>query len=302
MGSHVVKILSELKKPHDELILFHRKDFDLRKEDGVSRLFEINKDVDIVIHLAGDVGGIGYNRAFPGEVFYNNLIMNTLVMKYSRKFVVKKFVGIGTVCSYPKFASVPFKEECLWDGYPEETNAPYGLAKKMMLIQGQAYRQQFGFNAIHLLMINLYGPRDDFDPENSHVIAGMIRKFYEAQVENLEEVILWGTGEASREFLYVEDAAEAIVLATERYNKPEPINIGAGFEIKIKDLATLIAKLIGFKGKIVWDTSKPDGQPRRCLDVSKAEKEFGFKAKTPFEEGLKKTIDWFKQHYKEINK
>jgi len=301
LGSRVVSILSRSKKIR-QLILFSRKDFDLRKEDEVSRLFETNKDIDIVIHLAGDVGGIGYNRAFPGEVFYNNLIMNTLVMEYSRKFGVKKFVGIGTVCSYPKFASVPFKEECLWDGYPEETNAPYGLAKKMMLIQGQAYRQQFGFNAIHLLMINLYGPRDDFDPESSHVIAGMIRKFYEAQVENLEEIILWGTGEASREFLYVEDAAEAIVLATEKYNKPEPINIGAGFEIKIKDLAKLIAKLTGFKGKILWDTSKPDGQPRRCLDVSKAEKEFGFKAKTSFEEGLKKTIDWFSRHYKEINR
>jgi len=302
LGSHVVKILSELKKPHDELILFHRKDFDLRKEGEVRKLFEIHKNIEIVIHLAADVGGIGYNRMFPGKVFYNNLMMNTLIMEYSRIYGVKKFVGVGSVCSYPKFAFVPFREEKLWDGYPEETNAPYGFTKKMMLVQGQAYRQQFGFNAIHLLMINLYGPGDNFDQENSHVIAGLIRKFCEAQIRNDGKVILWGTGKASREFLYVEDAAEAIVLATEKYNKPEPINIGAGFEIKIKDLAELIAKLTGFKGKIVWDTSKPDGQPRRCLDVSKAEKEFGFKAKTSLEEGLKKTIHWFNQHYKEINK
>ena len=293
VGRYVVQKLYERYLNRDQLILFHKNEFDLRREEDVKRLFTVNKDIDIVIHLAGDVGGIGYNRKFPGSVFYNNIMMNTLIMEYSRLNRVKKFVGIGSVCSYPKFAYVPFKEEELWNGYPEETNASYGLAKKMMLVQGQAYRQQFRFNAVHLLMVNLYGPMDNFDLENSHVISGLIRKFVDAKRENRKEVVVWGTGKASREFLYVEDAAEAIVLATEKYNKHYPVNIGAGFEITIKDLVELIVELRGFKGKVVWDTSRPDGQPRRCLDTSKAEKEFGFKAKTPFKEGLMETIEWY---------
>lgn len=293
VGRYVTQKLYERGLSKDQLILFHRSEFDIKKEEDVKRLFTTNEDISIVIHLAGDVGGIGYNRKFPGSVLYNNIIMNTLLVEYSRLSEVEKFVGVGSVCSYPKFAHVPFREEKLWNGYPEETNASYGLAKKMMLVQGQAYREQYGFNAIHLLMINLYGPGDNFDPENSHVIAGLIRKFLDAQKEGSEEVVVWGTGEASREFLYVEDAAEAIALAAEKYDKPEPVNIGAGFEIKIKDLVDLIVKLIGYKGKVIWDNSKPDGQPRRCLDTSKAEKEFSFKAKTSFEDGLRKTINLY---------
>jgi len=295
VGRYVVQKLYERHLNKDQMVLFHKNEFDLRKEEDVKPLFAVNEDINIVIHLAGDVGGLGYNRKFSGSVFYNNIMMNTLVMEYSRLNGVKKFVGIGCVCSYPKFAYVPFKEEELWDGYPEETNASYGLAKKMMLVQGQAYREQFRFNAIHLLMVNLYGPGDNFDLESSHVIPGLIRKFVRATRENRREVVVWGTGKASREFLYVEDAAEAIVLATEKYNKSYPVNIGAGFEITIKDLVELIVGLTGFAGKVVWDSSKPDGQPRRMLDISRAEKEFGFKAKTPFEEGLKKTIEWYKK-------
>lgn len=295
VGKYVVQKLYERGLNKNQLVIFHKSEFDLRTEEDVKRLFAVNKDINIVIHLAGDVGGIGYNRKFPGSVFYNNIMMNTLAMEYSRLNRVEKFVGIGSVCSYPKFAYVPFKEEELWDGYPEETNASYGLTKKMMLVQGQAYREQSKFNAVHLLMVNLYGRGDNFDLENSHVISGLIRKFVGAKRENSEEVVVWGTGKASREFLYVEDCAEAIVLATEKYNKPEPVNIGAGFEITIKDLVELIVKLTGFKGRIIWDSTKPDGQPRRVLDTSKAEKGFGFKAKTPFEEGLKKTIEWYIQ-------
>ena len=293
VGKYVIQKLYEKGLKSDQLILFRRNEFDLRKEENIKRLFTVNKDVNIVLHLAGDVGGIGYNRKFPGSVYYNNIMMNTLIMEYSRLNKVEKFVGVGSICSYPKFAPVPFKEEELWNGYPEETNASYGLAKKMMLVQGQAYREQYGFNAIHLLMVNLYGPGDSYDLDNSHVIAGLIRKFVDAKRENQREAIVWGTGEASREFLYVEDAAEAIILAAEKYNKPDPVNIGAGFEIKIKDLVDLIAKLTGFKGKLVWDRSKPDGQLRRMLDVSKAEREFGLRAKVWLEEGLKKTIEWY---------
>lgn len=298
VGRYVVQKLYERGLNKDRLVFFHKNEFDLRTEEDVKRLFAVNKDINIVIHLAGDVGGIGYNRKFPGSVFYNNIMMNTFVMEYSRLNGVKKFVGIGSVCSYPKFACVPFKEEELWNGYPEETNASYGLAKKMMLIQGQAYREQFRFNAVHLLMVNLYGPRDNFDLKNSHVISGLIRKFVDAKRENHGEVVVWGTGKASREFLYVEDAAEAIILAAEKYSKPYPVNIGAGFEIAIKDLVELIVKLTGFAGNVVWDSSKPDGQPRRCLDTSRAEKEFDFKAKTLFEKGLRKTIDWYAKNSK----
>jgi len=276
----------------DNIIIFDLPDYDLTKEADVARLFSDNNNIDLVIHLAGDVGGIGYNRKYPGKVFYSNMMMNTLTMEYARRAGVKKFIGIGSVCSYPKFSPVPFKEDDLWNGYPEETNATYGLAKKMMLVQGQAYRQEFDFNAIHLLMINLFGPGDNFDLENSHVIAALIREFLEAKETNQPEVEAWGTGKASREFLYVEDAAKAIVLAASDYNQPEPVNIGAGCETTIKDLMELIVKLTGYKGKVVWNTSKPDGQPRRCLETSRAAK-FGFKSETSLEIGLKKTIDWY---------
>ncbi|MBM4087223.1 MAG: GDP-L-fucose synthase, partial [Planctomycetes bacterium] len=233
---------------------------------------------------------------------YENAIMGIQLMEYARQFGVEKFVALGTVCAYPKFTPVPFKEENLWSGYPEDTNAPYGLAKKMLLVQAQAYRQQYGFNAVYLLPVNLYGPRDNFDPASSHVIPALIRKFFEAQdPPGAPTVTVWGDGSPTREFLYVEDCAEAIVLATERYDKPDPVNIGAGREISIKDLAHLIAQLTGFTGKIVWDTSKPGGQPRRCLDTSRAEREFGFRAHTGFEEGLRRTIDWFRANRNKLN-
>jgi GDP-L-fucose synthase len=248
---------------------------------------------DIVIHLAADVGGIGYNQDNPATLFYNNAIMGIQLMEAARLNDVKKFVCVGTICAYPKYTEVPFKETSLWGGYPEETNAPYGLAKKMLLVQSQSYRKQYGFNSIYLLPVNLYGPRDNFNPESSHVILALIKKFVEAIEDNISTVTVWGTGTPSREFLYVEDAAEAIVLATEKYNKPEPVNIGAGFEITIKELVYKISKLTGFKGVVVWDKSKPDGQPRRCLDITRAENEFGFKAKIQFDDGLKKTIDWY---------
>ena len=269
-----------------------RREFDLTQEEHIRRLLEQVKP-EIVIHLAAIVGGIGANRARPAEFLYQNLIMGANLMEYSRLAGVRKFVGIGTICSYPKFTPVPFQEKDLWSGYPEETNAPYGLAKKMLLVQGQAYRQQYGFNAIHLLPVNLYGPRDNFAPESSHVIPALIKKCVEAIENESKEIVVWGSGRATREFLYVEDAAEAIVLATERYNKPEPVNIGAGFEISIRELVELIVELTGFSGKIVWDTSKPDGQPRRCLDTTRAREEFGFVAQTPFREGLRRTVDWY---------
>lgn len=264
--------------------------FDLRNYDDC---LEVAKRGDVVIHLAANVGGIGYNREFPGTLFDDNILMGTYMMMAARACGVAKYVALGTICAYPKFTPVPFKEKDLWMGYPEETNAPYGLAKKMQLVQAQAYRQQYGFNAIFLLPVNLYGPGDNFDPKSSHVIPALIRKFVEAKRQRTKEVIVWGTGKASREFLYVDDAADAIVLATEKYNKPEPVNIGAGFEITIKDLAEKIKKITGYKGKITWDRTKPDGQPRRRLDVSRARKEFGFSAKTPFDIGLKRTIGWY---------
>jgi GDP-L-fucose synthase len=254
---------------------------------------------EIVIHLAGRVGGIGANRANPGKFLYDNLMMGIQMMEIGRRAGIEKFVAIGTICAYPKFASVPFKEEDLWNGYPEETNAPYGLAKKMLLAQSQAYREQYGFNAIYLLPVNLYGPRDNFDLESSHVIPALVRKCIDAMdtppTSNLDlpTITVWGTGKATREFLYVEDAAEGILLAAEKYNKPDPINLGAGFEISIKELVTLISRLTDYNGEIVWDSSKPDGQPRRMLNVTKAEKEFGFKAKVGLEEGLRKTIEWY---------
>jgi len=270
-----------------------RTEYDLVEQKNVARVYEDARP-DIVVHIAAEVGGIGANRANPGRFFYNNLMMSTQLMEYGRRFGVEKFVAIGTICAYPKFTPIPFKEENLWDGYPEETNAPYGMAKKMLLVQAQAYRQQYDFNAIYLLPVNLYGPEDNFDPETSHVIPAMIKKCVDAVNKNSTEIVLWGTGTPSREFLYVDDAAQAIVLATERYNGADPVNIGSGMEITIKDLAQLIAKLTNFKGRLVWDPAQPDGQPRRALDVSKAETFFGFRARTPFEEGLRRTINWYK--------
>jgi GDP-L-fucose synthase len=295
LGSFVVeKLINERGVAPENIGIPRSRSMDLRIWENC---IEAVKDIGIVIHLAGKGGGIGYNRRYPATLFYDNIVMNTQLMEAARQEGVKKFVEIGTVCSYPKYAQIPFKEENLWDGFPEETNASYGLSKKMMLVQSQAYRQQYGFNSIHLLMVNLYGPKDNFDIENSHVIPALIRKFVDAVQNNKEEVVVWGTGNASREFLYVEDAASGIILATEKYNKPEPVNLGAGFEIKIKDLVELIAEFTGFDGKIAWDTTKPDGQPRRRLDVSKAKREFGFEAKTPFREGLKKTINSYKENY-----
>lgn len=268
--------------------------YDLRKYEDC---LKVAGKGDVIIHLAANVGGIGYNRKFPGTLFDDNILMGTYMMMAARTLKVKKYVALGTICAYPKFTPVPFKEDDLWMGYPEETNAPYGLAKKMQLVQAQAYRQQHGFNAIFLLPVNLYGPGDNFNPESSHVIPALIRRFTEAVRENEKEVVVWGTGKASREFLYVDDAAEGIMLATERYNKPDPVNLGAGFEIKIKDLVLLVKKLTGYKGKTVWDKTKPDGQPRRMLDVRRAKREFGFKAEMPFEKGLKNTIDWFTENF-----
>jgi len=291
LGSFVVEKLKQRGCPN--IFVPRSKEYDLVQMEAVKRLYKDSKP-DLVIHLAAKVGGIGANQKNPGKFFYDNLIMGVQLMEEGRKFGIEKFVALGTICCYPKFTPVPFKEENLWNGYPEETNAPYGLAKKMLLVQSRAYRKQYGFNSIFLMPVNLYGPRDNFDPKSSHVIPALIKKCFDAIKENKNEIVVWGTGNATREFLYVEDATEGIMLATEKYDKPEPVNLGAGFEISIKDLVELIAKLTGFKGKIIWDTTKPDGQPRRCLDTSKAEKEFGFKAKTPFEEGLKKTIEWYK--------
>jgi|WetSurMetagenome_2_1015567.scaffolds.fasta_scaffold22249_2 GDP-L-fucose synthase len=250
----------------------------------------------IILHLAAKVGGIGVNREYPAEFFYDNLMMGVELIHQSWKGGVGKFVALGTVCAYPKFTPVPFHEDDIWNGYPEETNAPYGLAKKMLLVQSQAYRQQYGYNSIFLLPVNLYGPRDNFNPASSHVIPALIRKCLEAQEKGTTELVVWGDGSPTREFLYVEDAAEGILLATEKYNGAEPVNLGSGSEISIKDLAEKIARLSGFTGTLAWDTTKPNGQPRRGLDTSRAEKLFGFKASTSFEEGLRRTIDWYRQH------
>ena len=268
------------------------REYDLTRDEDIRRLLDQAKP-DLVLHLAAVVGGIGANQMHPGEFFYKNLIMGTQLIEMSRQYKVSKFVAIGTICSYPKFTPVPFREEDLWSGYPEETNAPYGLAKKMMLVQSQSYRQEYGFNSIFLLPVNLYGPGDNFDLQTSHVIPALIRKCLEAKQRGDSEIEVWGTGEVSREFLYVADAAEGILLAAEHYNGREPVNLGVGREILIKDLVHLIADLTGFRGRVRFDPSRPDGQPRRCLDSSRAEREFGFKAKTSFEEGLKKTIDWY---------
>ncbi len=291
LGSHVV---AELRRRGATRVFVPRSaEYDLRREADIRRALQ-RSEPDIVIHLAAVVGGIGANRREPGRFFYDNAIMGIQLMEQARLAGVRKFVSVGTVCAYPKHTPVPFREEDLWNGYPEETNAPYGLAKKMLLVQGQAYRQQYGFNAIYLLPVNLYGPGDSFDPERSHVIPALIRKFLEAKERGLREVVAWGTGQASREFLYVEDAAEGIVLAAERYDGAEPVNLGSGREITIRELASVIARLVGFSGEIRWDPSQPDGQPRRRLDTSRAKARFGFEARTPFEEGLRRTISWYR--------
>lgn len=275
-------------------------EYDLRKLDRIKAVYDTARP-DIVIHLAAKVGGIGLNKAKPGELFYDNLIMGIQLLEEARLRGIEKFVSLGTICCYPKFTPVPFKEKDLWNGYPEETNAPYGLAKKMLLVQGQSYHVQYGFNAVFLMPVNLYGPGDNFNPESSHVIPALIKKCFDAIDKGEKIIVVWGTGKPTREFLYVEDCAEAIVLATEKYNKSEPVNLGSGFEIRIKDLAELIARLCGFKGRIEWDRSNPDGQPRRRLDVSKAKKEFAFKAKVDFDHGLKETIDWYRNNRKKIS-
>ena len=272
-----------------------RPEYDLTRLDDVRRMYDTLKP-DIVIHLAAKVGGIGFNREKPAELFYDNLMMGAQLLHEGWRHGIEKFVAVGTICAYPKFTPVPFKEEDLWNGYPEETNAPYGLAKKMMLVQSQAYRQQYGFNSIFLLPVNLYGPGDNFDPRSSHVIPALIKKCFDAIDSGAETLEVWGTGSATREFFYVEDAAAAICLAAEAYDRSEPVNIGAGFEISIQDLTELIARLTGFTGKLVWDSTKPDGQPRRMLDTSRALREFGFQATTDLAAGLKKTIDWYRAH------
>ena len=290
LGSFLVEKLK--KRGCKDIFIPRREECDLRKPEAIVKLYNDRKP-DIVIHLAAVVGGIGANRENPGRFFYDNAIMGIQLMEYARQFNVQKFVTIGTVCAYPKNTPVPFKEEDLWNGYPEETNAPYGLAKKMMLVQTQAYRQQYGFNSIYLLSVNLYGPKDNFDLETSHVIPALIRKCVEAKTSGKEEIVCWGDGSPTREFLYVDDAAEGILLASENYNKSDPVNLGSGVEISIRDLVTFIARLTEFKGKITWDTTKPNGQPRRALDTTKASDKFGFTAKMPLKEGLKETVAWY---------
>jgi GDP-L-fucose synthase len=289
LGSFVVE---KLKARGAEIFVPKIEEYDLTKMDSIKKMYDDSRP-DLVIHLAAQVGGIGANREHPGEFFYNNLMMGVQLIHEAYERKIEKFVALGTICAYPKFTPTPFKEEDLWGGYPEETNAPYGLAKKMLLVQSQAYRDQYGYNSIFLMPVNLYGPRDNFNPESSHVIPALIRKCLEAKEAGKDSIEVWGDGSPTREFLYVEDAAEGILLAAEKYNKSEPVNLGSGMEISIKDLITLIAKLTGFQGKIIWDASKPNGQPRRRLDVTRAEDEFGFKAQVNFEEGLYRTIDWY---------
>jgi len=293
LGSFVVEKLRE--RGAEFVFVPRRQEYDLREAAAIRRLYEQTRP-DVIIHLAAVVGGIGANRRHPGRFFYDNAIMGIQLIELARQFGVGKFVCVGTVCSYPKFTPVPFRETDLWNGYPEETNAPYGLAKKMLLVQLQAYRQEYGFPGIYLIPTNLYGPRDHFDLENSHVIPALIRKCIEAQERGDPKIVVWGTGQATREFLYVEDAAEAIVLAAERYDGPEPINIGSGEEISIRDLVDLIRELTGYTGDVEWDTSKPDGQPRRRIDTTRAREWLGWEARTSLREGLRQTIEWYRAH------
>ncbi|HEX9012430.1 MAG TPA: GDP-L-fucose synthase [Anaerolineaceae bacterium] len=293
LGSHLVARLHE--RGAQEIFIPRIESYNLVDPGDIQRMLDDSRP-DVIIHLAAQVGGIGANRAHPAEFFYNNLMMGVQLMHQAWQRGVGKFLALGTVCAYPKFTPVPFHEDDLWNGYPEETNAPYGLAKKMLLVQAQAYRQQYGYDAIFLMPVNLYGPGDNFNPASSHVIPALIRKCLEAEQRGEREVVVWGDGSPTREFLYVEDAAEGIALAAECYDGPEPVNLGSGNEISIRDLAGLIARLTGFSGRLVFDTSQPNGQPRRALDVSRAEKLFGFRAKTSFEEGLRRTVDWYRAH------
>jgi len=293
LGKHLIRAFHD--KGYRHITVADLPEYNLIHLEDVRKLYEETKP-DIVVHLAAKVGGIGFNRENPGALFYENIMMGVQLIHEGYLHGIEKFVALGTICAYPKFTSVPFREDDLWNGYPEETNAPYGLAKKMMLVQSQAYRQQYGFNSIFLLPVNLYGPGDNFDPDSSHVIPALIKKCVDARVKGDATVEVWGTGQATREFFYVEDAARAIVEATEKYNNSEPVNIGAGFEISIHDLAMLIVELTGYEGEIRWNPAKPDGQPRRMLDTARAFQEFGFRSKTDFREGLKKTIDWYEQN------
>ena len=297
LGSFVVEKLQ--KAGCGKIFIPRSAEYNLVDREACRRLYRDVKP-DMVIHLAAKVGGIGANRENPGSFFYDNLMLGVQLIEEGRLFGLEKFVALGTICAYPKFTPVPFKEDDLWNGYPEETNAPYGLAKKMLLVQSQAYRQQYGFNSIYLLPVNLYGPKDNFDPSSSHVIPALIKKCVDAVKSASGSISVWGTGKATREFLYVEDAAEGIVLAAEKYNGNEPVNLGTGFEIAIKDLVELIARLTGFKGEITFDVTKPDGQPRRCLDTTRAFSEFGYKAKIGFEEGLKRTVEWYMQSSEKV--
>lgn len=299
LGHHLLERLRAHGVKQDQLLIPLIEDYDLTRQEDVINMYRRMKP-DVVIHLAAEVGGIGANRENPGRFFYSNMAMGLHLIEQARLFGLQKFIQVGTICAYPKFTPVPFKEEDLWNGYPEETNAPYGIAKKALLVMLQSYRQQYGLNGIYLLPVNLYGPGDNFNPASSHVIPALIKKCVDATDRGDEQIECWGTGSASREFIYAADAAEGIVLAAERFNGSEPVNIGAGFEITIKDLVHKIARLTGFEGHILWDPSKPDGQPRRCLDTTRARDYFGFTAKTDFDTGLKQTIEWYRQHKSEI--
>jgi GDP-L-fucose synthase len=294
LGSYVVR---ELQKCGADVHIADKNNYDLRQEADVAKMYR-DYPATMVIHLAATVGGIGINREHPGSFFYDNLMMGVHTMEYARRVGIKKFVALGTICAYPKYTPIPFKEEDLWNGYPEETNAPYGLAKKMLLVQSQSYRQEYGFNSIYLLPVNLYGPGDNFNPSSSHVIPALIKKCIDAQAAGADHITAWGDGSPTREFLYVEDAAHGIVLASERFNDPDPVNLGSSNEISIKDLTNLIVELTGFQGEVRWDPSKPNGQPRRKLDVTRAKERFGFESTTDFREGLTRTIEWYRQHSK----
>ena len=292
LGRHVMASLAA--RGYSGAVAIGSRDYDLTREAAVVRMLEARRP-EVIVHLAAVVGGIGANREHPGSFFFTNLMMGSLLMEHARLAGVKRLLSVGTICSYPKFTPVPFREEDLWNGYPEETNAPYGLAKKMLLVQSQAYRQEYGFDAVNVMLVNLYGPGDNFDPQTSHVIPALIRKSVEAAEMGEREIVVWGTGNATREFLYVEDAAQGIITALERLEGSEPVNLGAGREISIRDLATTIADLSGFRGTLAWDQSKPDGQPRRCVDAQRAQRLLGWRATTSFEEGLKRTIAWYRE-------